>query len=532
MDRISLKTKILVLIIGLIVLITVLLTAANAYFESQEIEEQIGEQALHVATTISFMPAIIEAYELDNPSEVIQPIVENIRDYIGAEFIVIGNADSIRYAHPEVEKIGEKMVGGDNDQALIDGEYYTSKATGSLGPSLRGKGPIINDEGEIIGIVSVGFMVDDIQSIIYNRVLKISGASLIVLVIGAIGGILLARNIRKDTFGLEPHQIASLFRDREAILSSVKEGIIATDGQGSINMMNESAQKILGLSTDNINKQIEEVFPNTKMHHVLSSGNTINDDEVFLNNRQVIVNRTPIVNEEGNVTGVVASFRDKTEINEMLNTLTEVRKYSEDLRAQTHEFTNKLYVLSGLLQLGHYNEAIELIQTESKTNMVQNKVLLEQIKDRTVQAILLGKIGRASEKKIDFKLDPHTRLEKLPKRIDLPKLITILGNLIDNAIEAVEHAEQKQVIFFATDLGGDIVFEIADLGEGIPDDCSTSIFELGYSTKTGNDRGIGLALVKETVEELGGHIEFHNQPGSGAVFSIFLPKQPELRGVS
>src|SRR5699024_10223741 len=126
------------------------------------------------------------------------------------------------------------------------------------------------------------------------------------------------------------------------------------------------------------------------------------------------VNRTPIVNEHGEVSGVVASFRDKTEINEMLNTLTEVRKYSEDLRAQTHELTNKLYVLSGLLQLGHYNEAIELIQTESKTNMVQNKVLLEQIKDRTVQAILLGKIGKASEKKVDIKLDPHSRLEKLP----------------------------------------------------------------------------------------------------------------------
>src|SRR5690625_1359137 len=332
------------------------------------------------------MPAIIEAYELDNPSEVIQPIVENIREYIGAEFIVIGNADSIRYAHPDVEKIGGEMVGGDNDQALIHGEYYTSKATGSLGPSLRGKAPIINDEGEIIGLVSVGFMVDDIQTIIFNRVLKISGASLIVLVIGTIGGILLARNIRKDTFGLEPHQIASLFRDREAILSSVKEGIIATDHQGSINMMNESAQQILGLSTNNMNKQIEDVFPNTKMYHVLSSGDSVKNDEMFLNNRQVIVNRTPIVNEHGEVSGVVASFRDKTEINEMLNTLTEVRKYSEDLRAQTHEFTNKLYVLSGLLQLGHYNEAIELIQTESKTNMVQNKVLLEQIKDRTVQA--------------------------------------------------------------------------------------------------------------------------------------------------
>ncbi|MFD2044841.1 ATP-binding protein [Ornithinibacillus salinisoli] len=532
MKKISLKTKILVLIIGLIVIITILLTAINAYFESQDIEEQIGQQALHVATTISVMPSIIEAYELENPAEVIQPIVEGIRGLIGAEFIVLGNKDSIRYAHPDVNKIGKKMVGGDNDRALLHGEYYTSKAVGSLGPSLRGKAPIFNDKGEVVGIVSVGFMVEDIKTIIYNRLLKISGASLVVLVVGSIGGILLARNIRKDTFGLEPHQIASLFRDRNAILLSIKEGIIAIDHQGIITMMNESAQKILGLSKYNVNKKVEEVFPNTKMYHVLNSGDTMKDDEMFLNNRQVIVNRTPIVNEEGNVVGVVASFRDKTEINEMLNTLKEVRQYSEDLRAQTHEYTNKLYVLSGLLQLGHYDEAIELIQAESKMNVVQNKVLLEQIKERTVQAILLGKIGKSSEKKIDFKIDRNSHLEKLPKQVDLPKLITILGNLIDNALEAVEHQEDKQVIFFVTDVGGDIVIEVSDNGEGISDDRITRIFEKGYSTKQGNDRGFGLTLVKETVDELGGQIEFHNQPSGGAVFTIFLTKNIGKKGDS
>ncbi|MUK90162.1 GHKL domain-containing protein [Ornithinibacillus sp. L9] len=524
MQKISLKTKILVLITGLIVLVTILLTAINAYLESKDIEEQIGQQALHVATTISVMPTIVEAYKLENPSEVIQPIVEEIREFIGAEFIVVGNHDSIRYAHPDEEKIGKKMVGGDNDRALLHGEYYTSKAVGSLGPSLRGKAPIFNKNGEVIGIVSVGFMVDDIRTIVFNRLLKISGASLIVLLIGIIGGILLAKNIRKEIFGLEPYQIASLFRDRNAILSSVKEGIIAIDHQGMITMMNESAQRILGLSKDHVHKRIEDVFPNTRMYHVLSSGDTMKDDEMILNNRQVIVNRTPIVSDEGNVVGVVASFRDKTEINEMLTTLTEVRKYSEDLRAQTHEFTNKLYVLSGLLQLGHYDEAIELIQTESKMNIVQNKVLLQQIQDRTVQAILLGKIGKASEKKIDFKIDGNSHLKKLPKHIDLSKLITILGNLLDNAMEAVEHKDEKIVTFFVTDIGRDVVFEVSDGGDGIAEEQVERLFELGYSTKQGNDRGFGLALVKQTVHELGGHIEFHNQSNGGAVFSVFLPK--------
>ncbi|PAV30929.1 ATPase [Virgibacillus profundi] len=524
MNRFSLQTKILVLIIGLILLITILLTGINAYFESRDIEEQIGERALHVATTISFMPSVKEAFEMEHPEEVIQPIAEEVREFIGAEFIVVGNRDSIRVAHPDEEKIGKHMVGGDNDRALIHEEYYTSKATGSLGPSLRGKAPIFNNQDEIVGIVSVGFMVEDIKSIVFNKLLKISGASFLVLIIGILGGIFLARDIRKDTFGLEPYQIASLYRDRTAILSSIKEGVIAIDKDGKINLMNESAQKILGLSRDNLNKKIEEVFPNTKMYNVLLSGDVIKDDEMTLNNRQVIVNRTPII-EDSKVVGVVASFRDKTELNEMINTLSEVRKYSEDLRAQTHEYTNKLYVLSGLLQLGHYKEAIELIQIESRLTGSQNKILLGQINDRTVQAILLGKIGKASEKKIDFEIEPNSYLDLLPNRIDMGKLITILGNLIDNALEAVENNDHKHVVFFATDLGEDIVFEIADNGAGITDDMLTQIFEQGFSTKDKENRGYGLAIVKETINELQGQIEVHNQPGGGTVFSVFIPKQ-------
>lgn len=524
MLRVSLQTKILVLIFGLIICITILLTGINAYFESQDIEKQIGERALNVAITFSHMPSVRSAFDEAHPEKTIQPIAEEVREYIGAEFIVVGNKDSIRVAHPDTKKIGKHMVGGDNDRALKHGEYYTSKAVGSLGYSLRGKAPIFNKDGDIIGIVSVGFMVEDIKSIVFNKLLKLGGVSLLVLLAGIVGGVLLARNIRKDTFGLEPYEIATLYRDRNAILSSIKEGIIAIDQTGRINLMNESAQRILGINNNKANQKIEDVFPNTKMYDVLQSGNVIKDEEIALNNRQVIVNRKPIIENE-QVVGVVSSFRDKTELNEMINTLSEVRQYSEDLRAQTHEYTNKLYVLSGLLQLQHYKEAIELIQKESKIHADQNKILLDQIKDQTVQAILLGKIGKASEKKIALTIDPNSYLQPLPKQMDMAKLITIVGNLIDNAMEAVEQQNVKEVVIFATDIGQDIVFEIADSGEGINDMEVQQIFQQGYSTKGMKDRGYGLAIVKDTVEELQGTVEVHNQKHKGAVFSVFIPKQ-------
>ncbi|MBT2218464.1 sensor histidine kinase [Virgibacillus dakarensis] len=524
MKRVSLQTKILGLITSLILFVTILLAGIISYMESEETEENIGKRALNVATAVSFMPTVREAFELDDPAAVIQPLVEKIRKKVGAEYIVVGNADSIRYAHPDESKLGKHMVGGDNAKALVHGQYYTSKATGSLGPALRGKAPIFNGQGNIIGIVSVGFMVEDIKVIVLKKLLKISSVALLVLVFGIIGGVLLARNIRKDTLGLEPYEIASLYRDRNAILQSIKEGIIAIDKDGYISMMNPSARKILSLHHDIKFKKIEEIIPNTEMYQVLQTGELKKDEEMALKDREIIVNRTPII-ENGKVVGVVASFRDKTEVNEMLNALSDVRKYSEDLRAQTHEFTNKLYVLSGLLQLGHYAEAIELIQKESALHLNQNKVVFEQIQDKTVQAILLGKISKASEKKISFTIDDNSSLDIVPKQIDMVKLITILGNLIDNAMEAVEANETKHVTFFTTDLGEDIIFEIADNGRGIPEDTIANIFETGFSTKGKYDRGYGLASVKEIVDELKGSIVVHNQPDGGAVFSVFIPKK-------
>src|SRR5699024_7169319 len=174
------------------------------------------------------------------------------------------------------------------------------------------------------GIVSVGFLVDEVDSVTFLKILKVVSASSVALVFSIIGGILLARNIRKETIGLEPHEIASLYRDRNAILSSVKEGIIAMDKYGHINMINESARAILGLPMNYYSWKIEDIFPNTKMYEVLQSGAIVKDDEMILNNRHVIVNRTPIIENE-KVIGVVASFRDRTEMNETINALSEVR---------------------------------------------------------------------------------------------------------------------------------------------------------------------------------------------------------------
>lgn len=527
--RVSLQTKILGLVITIIVSVILVLAGVFAYWEKEGTEEKMGQLALQAATTMSLMPTVKKAFTAENPSAILQPIAHRIQEEVGAEFVVVGNADSIRYAHPDEWKIGEKMVGGDNEGALVNGEYYISKAEGSLGLSLRGKAPVYNEDGAIVGIVSVGFLIKDINSATIGKLTDIGLISVVVLICGVIGSFLLARSIRKDTLGLEPVQIASIYRDHEAVLSSVKEGIISVDADGIVTMMNQSARKMLAINEDTKGRKIDNVFPNTQMRRVLETGVEERDVEMVLHDKVVIVNRKPII-IDGNVIGVVASFRDKSEVREMVNALSEVKRYSEDLRAQTHEFANQMYVILGFLQLGNVEEAVNLIQSEFQTSKGQNRVLFDQIEDETVQAILLGKISKASEQKITLEINDESSLHRLPDHISRSSLVTIIGNLIDNAFEAVSHSSNKNVSFFATDLGNEIVLEVADSGPGISEEMVSYVFMRGFSTKVGDNRGFGLANLNQIVDDLNGTLEIGESDEGGAVFSVFIPKERGERG--
>ncbi|WP_309245527.1 sensor histidine kinase [Virgibacillus proomii] len=482
----------------------------------------MGKLALQVAKTVSFMPTVKEAFKKESRISLLQSIADNIKMQVDAEYVVIKNTDGVIYAHPDNLLLGKKRQESDNYRALIFGQSYISRSEGSLGAALSGNTPIFDDNGNIMGIVSVGYLFEDIYAKIYRKIRVISNVSLVGLLLGVIGGIILTNNIRKDTLGLEPFEIANLYRQRSAILHSIKEGIIAIDENGRITMINQPAIDMLGCNNHYLYEPIEKIFPNTLLEDFLKSGENEENQEMYLNDRLVIMNRE-VVKENGRIIGAVASFRDKTEVKKMIETISEVRQYSEDLRAQTHEYANKLYVLSGLMQLGKHEEAVDMIQAELRVNSKQNHLLFDQIKDNNVQAILLGKIAKSSEKKMEFIIDQNSSLSPLPKHIDISSLIAILGNIIDNAFEAVSGNEIKKVVFFATDVGNDIIFEVADNGKGII--TKESIFKKGFSTKTGEDRGYGLAIVQDTVNRLGGAIEIKNDKTGGAIVTIFVPKQ-------
>ncbi|TKV48945.1 sensor histidine kinase [Bacillus sp. PIC28] len=523
--KVSLQTKIVSSIIALILFVVLLLAGIFVYIQSVDTKRQVEQLALQTAKSLSFMPAIKEAFQYNEHKSTIQSIAEQVREQAGADTVIIEDRFGVMYSHSNSELIGTKSNNPYNYEALTFGGYYTLEGNGTSGPALMAKAPIIvhnGDYDQVVGVVTVEFLIKGIESNILSRTKEIMLFSLAVLLVGIVGGILLARSIRKDTLGLEPNEIAALYRERSAILLSIKEGIIAIDQNGFITMMNTSAEEMLHVNDDYMQQHISKVLPNFNMERVLET-----DQEIAFQDKVFILNRTPIL-ENNNTVGVVCSFRDKTELQNLVNTISEVRKYSEDLRAQTHEFTNKLFVLSGLLQLGHYKEAIEFIQQESNIHQSQNHILFHQIHDAKVQAILLGKLATASEKKIDFHIEGDSALHPLPDHIKVSHLITILGNIIDNAFDAVNEREEKRVSFFVTDIGHDIVFEVIDSGIGIPAEKISTIFQKGFSTK-GTDRGYGLANVKEMVDLLEGTIEIQNEKNGGAIFTIYLPKNIERK---
>lgn len=497
-----------------------------------KLKHEKGKNALAVAQAISNIPNIQEAFYTKDPASIIQPIAEKIRKQVDAEFIVIGNRNEIRYSHPNPSRIGQKMVGGDNE-AAFRGESAISESTGTLGPSLRGKAPIFY-RGKVIGVVSVGYLQTDIEEEVSKVQKKIFMTTIGILIGGLLISLIISLHIKKAIFGLEPEEIAWMYQEKHAILESIHEGIIAVDTAGLITVVNETAHKILHVPNDILlrGKRIEDVLENTRLLDVVKTGQAEYDREFMILGEVYLANRIPIFDKRGVVIGAVASLRNKNDLSYLLQELSHVKAYAEGLRAQTHEYSNRLYTLLGLIQLGSYKEAIDFISKEVDVAQGIIHFLMKEIPDPILAGFILGKVSLASELKIDFSIDRDSSFIDVPAEISRDSLVTIIGNLINNAFDAVREngKNEKTVSLFLTDLGKELIIEVEDNGNGIPRNTAKKIFQEGYTTKNKNtNSGIGLCLVQKAIHGLGGTITFSSNEGEGTVFTVAIPKSGGIK---
>ncbi len=537
--KLKLKTR-MILILGLVsALQTGLIGAFAWYYLADSLDDQIGERALKVARTIAAMPGVIEGVK-QRDTEWLQPLREQLEDTNEALFIVIGDAYNIRLAHPNPEKIGHSMADDDDDDgsiALEQGQGYVNKAHGSLGLSMRGKAPIFDGAGgEIIGIVSVGYSLNQVSATIQRYHLGLLSVVVLMLLFSVFTAIVIASRFKREIFGLEPDQIARLFEERDATLQSVREGIIAINRGGLITTFNRTAIETLGLAPDTrlAGRHISDVLPESDMLSLLDTGEPQFDQEVWLQGRHMIVNRLPLrQGSGGEITGVVSSFRPRDELDQVSRRLTRIQQYADALRSQTHEYSNKLHTIAGLIQIGASEEALALIGNEVRDHQALIHLLLDAVPDPVVAGCLLGKYNRAREMGLTLEIDPDSRMADIPDSLPRDQLVMMLGNLIDNALDATHETNPDGGIVHLsmTDLGRDLVFEVEDQGPGIADSDRERIFERGYSSKAEANHGIGLHLVKQFVTRWGGSITFAAAPHGGSRFTVYLAKSPGRMGV-
>ncbi len=314
-----------------------------------------------------------------------------------------------------------------------------------------------------------------------------------------------------------------LLEQNRALLHSMREGVIAIDAVGFVTLANREALRLLGRTTDPVGRHINEVIANSRLPAVVESREAEYDQEHIMGDTVVITNRVPVI-VSGKVIGAIATFRDKQDVRHMAEELVGVKNLLESMRAQSHEFINKLHAISGLIQMEQYDKVVELVKQIYETKQELIGFIVKRIHDKATAGLLLGKVSQASEKGVVLKLSARSRLGKLPGNFTSAAMVTVLGNLITNAIEAVIDQSVDRRFIEVRITQGDKYLNIAvtDRGCGIPRQSLRQIFKRGFSTKNGN-RGIGLSLVRQEVEASGGKIAVHSQENAGSRFNVKIP---------
>ena len=510
-----------------IILASALIGAAVAVWQaSQELDRQSEQRSLAIAESVADSTAIQDALLKDDPTGLIQQTAENVRHSTKASYVVVTDANGIRFSHPNPALIGKPV--DENPATVLAGHTWVGVQRGTLGVSARGKAPIFYG-GRVIGMVSVGFLEPPLAQRLMSELPAFAGALLPSLAIGVAASLLLASRLKRQTFGLEPYEIAGLLEEREASLQGIHEGAIATDRDGTITLANDEARRLLGLPADCAGRKISQVLPQGRLLAFLS-GKLKDEDEVLLAGDRVLVGSRRAIRAQGREIGHVATFRDSIELAGLGQGLG-VDSLTDALRAQAHEFANRLHTIAGLVQMGRGEEAMKLIAQTSGVHQELTEALLERVGDPVLGALLLAKAAIATERGIELRVSNHTLMSR--SSLASEDLITLLGNLIDNAFDAAATSEdQRWVSVSVTEQEGDVVMQVHDSGPGIQEGLDGQIFHEGFSTKDGNGhgrkrRGFGLALVRQIAQRHRGTVTVVND--GGALFTVRIPIQVPVK---
>lgn len=524
--KMKLQTKLTILIIIVVFISISIIIFFVASWMTKNIKSTSKTNVMNVAEMVANSREVIDALGKKDPDKIIGPYIENqLKSLDEIEYIIVVDNEGMRYSHPNANMIGQKFVGGDESRVVKEGDVYISEAIGTLGRSLRAFVPIYNvEKNKEIGFVCVGMLTKSIEQSERMAILYIILISIGSLAVGIVGAFILSNNIKNTLLGLEPEEITNLYNEKIGILDAIYEGLIAIDNNGNITLVNDSALNILHYENEIdknsiIGRNIDEIFPTTNLVKVLDEGKCKFEEEQKINNTVIMTNKIPIKDRD-KVIGAIATFRDKTEVTRLAEELTGVKKMAWSLRAQNHEFMNKLHTISGLIQLEEYDEALQFISNVAKNRNNISSILTKKIKDPSLSAILFSKYNKAEENRIKFNIDESSKISKLPKFMDSENIVSIVGNLIENSLDAVDNDGSGEVYIKIIQYSELIEIKISDNGPGIKDEYMDKIYEQGFTTKEGQ-RGHGMYIVKQIIDRANGKIEL--KVNNGVNWNIIIP---------
>lgn len=516
--HLRLSTQTLLLQLGIVALTLLVVLAAWFFTSRAELVEQYGERALAIADAVAALPSVAESLDEPDPTATLQPLGEAVRTASGMSFVVITDRDGVRMSHPDPAELGQRV--STDPSAPLAGQRTIEVDTGTLGRSVRGKSPILGADGDVIGIVSVGVLQAQVTA---QFVEGLPTAVLFVvpaLALGIAGSLLLARRIKRLTFGLEPYEIAALLEQREAMLHGIREGVVALDRDGRLVLVNDEAARLLELPARWSGKRPDEVLPDGKRRALLSGTEQASDAVLLVGGKVLLANRMPVDVRDERV-GTVVTVRDRTELEDLSRELDSLRDAADALRAQAHEFTNRLHTIAGLIELGHHDEAVSAVTEAALGHQRLAESVAAQVRDPALAALLLVKAAVAAERRVELSLTGDSLVAR--DLADPHPALTIVGNLVDNALDAVTStAGGGRIEVRVRVADGALSVRVADSGPGFDPADAERLFEQGYSTKGGpHRRGLGLAMVRQTAQRRGGTYRVHND--GGAVFEVHLP---------
>jgi len=515
---------VLVLVSGVLILATL-----DARHDSVEGARQ---SSVAVAESLADSPTVRAALRQPNPTTTLQPYAEEVRVDTGVDFVVVMALDRTRYTHPDPEQIGRRFV-GDLGRAPR-GSAFTQEYVGTLGRSVRSVVPV-RDEGAVVALVSVGITMDRIAGQLRGDLPSIGFAALGALAVGLLGAWLISRRLRRQTHGMGEREITRMYEYYRAVLQAVREGLVLTDAEGRVQLVNDEARRLLSLPEDVVGRSLADLgLPPGLVAG--ATGDTAESDTIYALGEHLLVVSSAPAHWGGREVGAVVTLRDRTELQQVTGELDLVRGLTESLRAQNHESANRLHTVVSLIEMGEPRRAVELATSDLRVAQDLTDRVVGAVQDPVLAALLLGKSAQAAERGIELLVEGEVSTESLP--VAARDLVTVVGNLVDNALDAAADPMNARTTDpsstgFRRRVSVDIVADadrvevvVGDSGPGVRPEDAERVLERGWSTKAPTGRGLGLSLVGQVARQYGGTVTVGSSPLGGAEFTVTLERRP------